>query len=259
MDSDVIMMCVIYGVLLFVYVVICLLLEYKGKVVDGIIKESIFIPKENISKVKFDVDGRIIKLKMKGHPEVGAKERFITYRWICILEAIHKIRIKLGLYLFGIPGFILFIFCLDYVKNADIKKIVAIVLWIVMIWGAGFGNYFLSKKTKERVNQIKNSNEYEKKSATIIERQKKGNESIFIAQFTDNGEIINKEVWTSALKNNFKIGEQVELYYNKIDTDSAAYVTFGEKDNGKATLFAFVSVGLIFLGIISGLCMYFKN
>ena len=48
MKLEEIMLYVIYGMLLFIYVVICLLLEYKGKVVDGIIKESIFIPEKTV-------------------------------------------------------------------------------------------------------------------------------------------------------------------------------------------------------------------
>lgn len=259
MKSQEILLCEIYGILLFIYVAICLLLEYRGKIVEGIIKESVFIPEKNISKVKFDVDGRIIKLRMKGHPEVGTKEKFIKYRWICIFEAIHKIRVRLGVNLFGISGFTCLIFCYDFVEYADLKKIVAIGLWLIMSWGPGYVCLVMSKKVRERIKKIKDSKKYERKQATIIEKRKDGNEHIYIAQFTHNGVIYKKEVWTSALKNNFKIGESVELFLDEEDIISDVYITLGKRDNGKEKLLVFMALSLFVMGVIGALLVYINN
>lgn len=139
------------------------------------------------------------------------------------------------------------------------KKIIAIVLWLIMMGLAGCLCFFLSRRTRKRIDEIKNSEKYEKASAIIVEKNKRQNEYVYTAQFLHNDETYKKVIWTSALKNNFKIGESVEMYYNTEDSDEDAYVSLGKKDIGKAVLLDGMSIGFIIFGIVGAVLVYINK
>ena len=252
----------IVWVIIIVLFIIWFLLKFKGKYVIGQIIDINYVSGNTMSNIKVEVDGKIIKSKIDGNPEKETKVKLIKYKGIYVTEDYLQRILMFAVYMLFTMGimFIIFLFSDDTgIGGKGSGKVVAVLLCLVMFWVASVINWISYKRTKELVKHIKSSDDYKKIEGTIIEKVKDGNEYVYLAQFTHNGEIYKKEIWTSALKNNFKIGEIIEMYFDEKNADSDVFVTFGKKDKGKEKLLLFLSLSLFVIGAVGAILVYINN
>lgn len=252
----------ILWLIISISIIFYVLIKFKGKKVIGRIIECNYESHNTMSDIKVEVDGKIVKTKIVGNPEIDTKINIIKYKGIYVTEDYLRRILLFALYMLFFMGIMFIIHTVgndtEVEKNIS-KKTVAALLCLVMFWSGSVINWILYKKTKERVKYIKSSDDYVKTKGTIIEKHKDRNEHIYTAQFTHNGEIYKKEVWTSALKNNFKIGEIIEMYFDEKNAYSDVYVTFGKKDKGKEKLLLFLSLSLFVIGAVGAILVYINN
>ncbi|MBR6402526.1 MAG: hypothetical protein IKS48_04005 [Eubacterium sp.] len=248
-------MFIMVGMFLATILILWGLLKFKGKIVFGVINEC-NVSETAMSNIKVEVDSKIIKSKKYGNLEVGTRVKLIKYKSIYVTEDILSVMIPFVIYV-SIPLGLLLIVRIfspsDDTESEIAGKTVAKFLSVVLFGIAGLINYYFSKKIKEQVEYIKTGGKYLEKKAVIVEKQKKKNDITFIAEFEDNGNKYRKGIWTSALKNSFRMGESVDIYVDISNEDSNAYVSFEKRDNEKETLLKILAIVLILLGIIGAI------
>lgn len=72
------------------YVVLIMLIKYKGKIVYGTVRDCETISEDVLSRIKVEVNGKIIKTRISGTAEIGSKIRLIKYKGIYVTEDLNR-------------------------------------------------------------------------------------------------------------------------------------------------------------------------